>query len=106
VNQDFKPISSSFTEIKRSLDPLSSYLVFEKTIGSGKEEAFPEVTQVLEHLKKRVSELKLHRDETRGLVLLVAKLEPEGVDEIMQEFLEIGLPKDITFYYYGKRVES
>jgi hypothetical protein len=48
----------------------------------------------------------MHRDEVRGLLLLVVKLEPEQEDETMQEFLEIGLPKDITFYYYGKRIKS
>ena len=33
-------------------------------------------------------------------------LEPEQADKTMQEFLEIGLPKDITFYYYGKQIKS
>jgi hypothetical protein len=106
MNPDVKTVSSSFAEIKRSLDQSFSYLVFEKAMGSSNEGEFPEVTQVLSRLKKRILEREMHRDEVRGLLLLVVKLEPEQEDKTMQEFLEIGLPKDITFYYYGKLIKS
>jgi regulator of sirC expression with transglutaminase-like and TPR domain len=106
MNPDVKTVSSSFAEIKRSLDPSFSYLVFEKAMGFSNEAEFPEVTQVLSRLKKRVLGREIHCDEARGLLLLVVKLEPEQADKTMQEFLAIGLPKDITFYYYGKPIKS
>jgi hypothetical protein len=36
----------------------------------------------------------------------VVKVETEQEDKTMQELLEIGLPKDITFYYYSKLIKS
>ena len=106
MNPDTKPNSSNFEEIKRSLDPLCSYLVFEKAMGSSEKGEFPEVSQLLTRFKRRVLGREIHRDEARGLLLLVVKLEPEPTDKAMQEFFEIGLPKDITFYYYGKPIKS
>jgi len=47
MNPDVKPISSNFAEIKRSLDPSCSYLVFETAMGSGKEGGFQEITEAL-----------------------------------------------------------
>jgi hypothetical protein len=105
MNPDTKLSSSNFEEIKRGLDPSYSYLVFEKAIGSRDEVEFPEVTQLLTRLKKRVLGREIHRDQVRGLLLLVVKLEPEPADNTVQEFLEIGLPKEITFYYYGNRIK-
>jgi len=105
MNPDVEPISSNFAEIKRSLDLSCSYLVFETAMGSGKEGGFQEITEALSRLKERVLEREVHRDETTGLLLLVVKVEPEQEDKTMQELLEIGLPKDITFYYYSKRIK-
>ena len=106
MTPDTKPMSSSFAEIKGSLDPACSYLVFEKAIGYGDTKEFQEITEVLSQLKERVLEREVHRDETTGLILLVVKLDPEREDKTMEEFLEIGLPEDITWYYYGKRINS
>ena len=75
-------------------------------MGSGKQEGFQEITEALSRLQEGVLEREVHRDETTGLLMLVVKLEPEQEDKTMQELLEIGLPKDITFYYYGKLIKS
>ncbi len=75
-------------------------------MGSAKGGGFQEITEALSLLKERVLEREVYRDETTGLILLVVKVEPEQEDKTMQELLEIGLPKDITFYYYGKLIKS
>ncbi|MGW8207981.1 MAG: hypothetical protein ACWGO2_03140 [Syntrophobacteria bacterium] len=75
-------------------------------MGSAKGGGFQEITEALSRLKERVLEREVYRDETTGLILLVVKVEPEQEDKTMQELLEIGLPKDITFYYYGKLIKS
>ena len=106
MTSDTKTMSSSFAQIKGSLDPACSYLVFEKAIGYGEEGEFQEITEALLQLKERVLEREFHRDETTGLLLLVVKLDPEREDRTMEKFLEIGLPEDITWYYYGKRIKS
>ena len=106
MTSDTKPMSLSFAEIKGSLDPACSYLVFEKAIGYGEGGEFQEITEVLSQLKERVLEREFHRDETTGLLLLVVKLDPEQEDKTMEELLEIGLPEDISFYYYRKRIKS
>ena len=106
MTPDTKPMSSSFAEIKGSLDPACSYLVFEKAMGYGEEGEFQEIIEVLSQLKERVLEREIHRDEATGLILLVVKLDPEQEGRTMEEFLEIGLPEDITWYYYGKRIKS
>lgn len=95
------PISSSFEEIKKSLDLACSYMIFEKDAGSMERGEFQEIMVVLSRLKKWTLEQEIHCDEARGRLLLVVKLEPNQTDKIIQEFLNIRLPKDITFYVYG-----
>jgi hypothetical protein len=92
---------SMFEQIKAELDPAFSYMVFEKTTEAREQSAFREVFAVLERMGHGVLEYKLHSDDARGRLLLVVKFGPGRTDSIMQEFLNEGLPKDITFYAYG-----
>jgi hypothetical protein len=93
--------SFTFEKIKQGLDPAHSYMIFEKVIEDAAESAFKEVFQALSRMDFGFYERQVLRDEARGRLLLIVKFGPGRIDSIMQEFLNIGLPEDITFYAYG-----
>jgi hypothetical protein len=93
--------SFTFEKIRQGLDPAHSYMVFEKATEDIAESAFKEVFQALSRMDFGFYERQVLRDETRGRLLLIVKFGPGRIDSIMQEFLNIGLPEDITFYAYG-----
>lgn len=88
-------------KIKRGLDPAFSYMIFERSSRAGPEEAFREVIEALSRMDFGFYERQLLRIDEGGRLLLVVKFGPGRMDETMQEFLNVGLPKDITFYAYG-----
>ena len=92
---------SSLAEIKQTLDPAYSYIVFEKAAGTGKRVEFKEIIQVLSLFKRGILEQEIHRDEGRERLLLVVKIAPEEMNKIKEELLKIRLAEDITFYIYG-----
>jgi hypothetical protein len=96
-----KPESFTFEKIKQGLDPAHSYMIFEKVTEDVAESAFREVFEALVRMDFGFYERQVLRDEVRGRLLLVIKFAPGRIDNIMQEFLNIGLPGDITFYAYG-----
>ena len=106
MNPDNKPISLSFVEIKKSLDPACSYMIFETAVGSRGGGEFREIIDVLSRLKKGVLKREVHHDESRGCLLLVVKLDTNQTDKIIQKFLNFRLPEDITFYVYGTRLKE
>jgi hypothetical protein len=88
-------------KIKRGLDPACSYMIFERSTHASAEEAFREVVEALSRMDFGFYERQVLRDEDGGRLLLVVKFGPGRMDDTMQEFLNVGLPKDITFYAYG-----
>jgi hypothetical protein len=96
-----KPDSPVFEKIKQTLDPAYNYVIFEKVINSNDEDAFPEIFDAISHLKLRNFEWKIHHDKVKGVALLVMKVDPDRPDKVLEKFLNIGIPKDITFYSYG-----
>ena len=103
---DNKGALSRFTKVKRDLDPAFGYVVFEKPGGSKDEESFSEITKVLAHVKKKILGREVHFDEDKKRLLLVVKLDLEQGENIIQEFLGVRLPEEITFYVYGSRSKS
>jgi len=99
-----KPPSSSFERIREGLDPACSYVIFEKSAGSGKDPEFSEVVRILEKLGLSVHQTRAFRDEAREKLLLVVKFDLGRVDEIVQEIVSVGLPDEVTFYAYGSRL--
>jgi hypothetical protein len=97
--------SPVFEKIKRTLDSAYSYVIFEKFEGSPEEDEFQEVFDVISRLKLGIFEWKIHHDKTRGVAILVVKVDPCRTDNILEEFLNMGIPKDITFYSFGSRIE-
>ena len=91
----------TFEKIKRGLDPDYSYMVFERHTEANTENAFQEVFQALMNMDFGFYERQVLRDKARGRLLLIIKFAPGRTDNIMQAFLNVGLPEDITFYAYG-----
>jgi hypothetical protein len=101
MTASIKPHSLTIEAIKRGLDPAYSYMIFERLTEAGAESAFKEVLDALIRMDFGFYERQVLCDETRGRLLLIVKFGPGRIDNIMQEFLNIGLPEDITFYAYG-----
>lgn len=101
-----KPNPFSFEKIKRGLDPAHSYMVFERRTEANAESAFQEVFEALTNMDFGFYERQVLRDKARGRLLLIIKFAPGRTDRIMQAFLDVGLPEDITFYAYGSHSTS
>jgi len=76
-------------------------MIFERLTGESAESAFKQVFEALSRMDFGFYERQVLCDEARGRLLLIVKFGPGRIDNIMQEFLNIGLPEDITFYAYG-----
>lgn len=101
-----KPDSFTFEKIKRGLDPAYSYMVFERHTEANVESAFQEVFEALMNMDFGFYERQVLRDKARGRLLLIIKFAPGRTDNIMQAFLNVGLPEDITFCAYGSHGTS
>jgi hypothetical protein len=101
MTETTKPDSLTFEKIKQGLDPAYSYMVFERLSEAKAESPFQEVFEALSRMDFGFYERQVLRDDSRGRLLLVVKFGPGRIENIMQEFLNIGLPEDITFYAYG-----
>jgi len=104
MNVQPKLNSPVFENIKRTLDPAYSYVIFEKTDGSPDEDEFREVFDVILRLKLGIFEWRIHHDKARGVAILVVKIDPGRTDKILEEFINIGIPKEFTFYSFGNRL--
>ena len=103
IHQDDPLISANCAEIKENLDPSFSYLVFEKTDSKGKENDFEEIVALLSPFKKMIRKLDIYQDKSGSRCLLAVQLRPRQKNKVVQEFMNMKLPKDIVFYIYGRR---
>jgi hypothetical protein len=92
-----------FSEIKKGLNPLRSYVIFERPAGSGDEESLMEVITSFGDLKTAILSWKTYRDEEEKMVMLVVELGPDDKDRVLQALLGFDLPEEVSFYAYGPR---
>ena len=100
--QDNNPKFSSFLDIKKNLDPESSYLIFEKTIKPQKNEKIEDLHAMLSQFKSGILDHNIHQDVEKNRLYLVVKIDPNTTEEIIDGMITIKLPKDITFYIYSR----
>jgi hypothetical protein len=105
MNVSSKLNSPVFEKIKRTLDPAYSYVIFEKSDGSADEEEFQEIFDVISRLKLGFFEWRIHHDKIRNVAILVVKIDPGRTDKILEEFINIGIPNEFTFYSFGNRIK-
>ena len=95
------PIPPHFSKIKKGLNPLRSYVIFERPAGTGDEGSLMKAVASLGDLEIRILSTKTYRDEKEKMVMLVIELEPAGKDKALKAFLEFDLSDEISFYAYG-----
>ena len=103
MEEHINPVDSSFAGIKRSLDPLHGYMIFEEPLDYPNSVLLKQVPDLLSQFDKGILEQTLYRDETGEKLYLVVRLDPGEVDDLSQKFLDVRLPKETTFYIYRKR---
>ena len=99
----YTPVPTSFEEIRKRLDPSYSYIIFEKQPDSGGCDEFWEIIPFLERLKKEDLVQEVHFDRESKKCFLVVKTGPEETDRIIQEFLDLKMPKHILCFIYDSR---
>lgn len=96
-----RPVPSTFEAITQRLDPAYSYIIFEKKTGANDESEFRQVADILRKLDLCVHSMEYLPDDAGEKLLLVVRFDPGRADEILQEFMKEGLPKDLILYAYG-----
>jgi hypothetical protein len=91
-------------KIKQTLDPDCRYVVFEKRGKLAADCKFFEVLEAVSRLKMECSEYHMYHDTQNHVALLVLRVDFGRTDEILEDFLNLGIPKDITFYAFGARI--
>jgi len=93
-------VQKSFAWIKKNLDPLRSYIVFENDLTKQAGSIFSESLIVYEYLKKGHYAWKKIYDSQGSKEYLVLEIDPENEDEIFGNIMGYGFPKDIVSYLY------
>jgi hypothetical protein len=96
--------SSSFEEIRETLDPACSYIILERAAALKEERDFTTITDLLLAFEDAILDRQFFYDAGRNCVFLVLKVDSARLDGMVAEFLIEGLPTDITFYIYADRV--
>lgn len=103
MKAESKHNSPVLEEIKRSLDPAYSYMIFEKDSSPMDNEVFQDILDGISHLNLGMFESNIHLDKKLGRSLLVVRVDPNRTDKILQTLINIGMPNNVTFYSYGSR---
>ena len=92
----------SFSSLKKHLDPDYSYLVFEREADFPRSLDFAATIQSLVMVTPETMEWQLcTRTRHQNQLLLVCKMSPPVAEAIMQQLLQQGVPKGITYYLYS-----
>ncbi len=102
---DDKIIKKSFDWIKKNLDPLMGYIIFENdvstSISSGEAESiFSESLRAYQYLKKENHALRKVYDSKSSKEYLVIQIEPGNEDEILGKVMGYGFGNDTVYYLY------
>lgn len=94
---------SGLAKIRQRFDPAYSYMVFVKKTQRGVPADFREVTSLFNCLKIPMIEQEVHENIDRENIALVVKLDPQEAARISQELVNIHLPRDLTYIFYGSQ---
>lgn len=102
---DHAIIQNSFGWIKKNLDPLSSYIVFENDLTKQTDSIFSQTFMAYHYLKKENYLWKKVYDPRESKEYLVIQIDPENEDETLGNIMGYGFSKEIISYLY-KAVKS
>jgi hypothetical protein len=90
----------SWTDIKRRLDPVWSYLVIETTAASGAE-VFDSVVALLSEHADGIQSQEICRETASGKMLLLLQIDPRQTEAVKNTLLDPRLPPSVTVYFYN-----
>jgi hypothetical protein len=102
---DNQIIEESFDWIKKKLDPLMGYIIFENdlSISISSEEVdsiFSESLKAYQYLKKENHSVRKVYDSKSSKEYLVIQIDPGNEDEILGKVMGYGFGKDTVYYLY------
>jgi hypothetical protein len=97
---DPEMIRKSFKWIKKNLDPLRSYIVFENDLTKQRDSIFSESLIAYQYFKNEGYDWKKVHDSLCSKEYLVLQIDPENEDETFGKIMGYGFPKDIVSYLY------
>ena len=97
---------SVWEKVRQNLDPAFSYVVFEKAGRKENADEFQLILAILSRLTRPVRDWKLVCDAEAERLFLVVRLAPGPADDIVQELVQLGLPKNTTFYAYASQTQD
>jgi len=97
---DNKIIEKSFDWIKKNLDPLMGYIIFENDLNIQAESIFSESLRAYQYLKKENYAVRKVYDSKSSKEYLVIQIEPGNEDEILGKVMGYGFGNDTVYYLY------
>jgi hypothetical protein len=97
---DHKVLRKSFKWIKKNLDPLRSYIVFENDLNRQKDSIFSESLIAYQYFKNEGYDWKKVYDPLCSKEYLVLIIDAKKEDETFGKIMGYGFPKDIVSYLY------
>ncbi len=101
---DNKIIEESFDWIKKNLDPLMGYIIFENDLSIQAGSIFSESLKAYQYLKKENYVVKKVYDSKSSKEYLVIQIESGNEDEILGRIMGYGFEKDIISYLYKAQI--
>jgi hypothetical protein len=96
---DNKIIEESFDWIKKNLDPLMGYIIFENDLSQA-DSIFSESLRAYQYLKKENYAVRKVYDSKSSKEYLVIQTEPGNENEILGRVMGYGFGKDTVYYLY------
>jgi hypothetical protein len=96
---DNKIIEESFDWIKKNLDPLMGYIIFENDLSQA-DSIFSESLRAYQYLKKENYAVRKVYDSKFSKEYLVIQIEPGNENEILGKVMGYGFGKDTVYYLY------
>jgi len=97
---DNKIVEHSLDWIKKNLDPLMSYIIFENDLSNQTDSIFSESLIAYQYLEKRNYAWKKVYDSDCSKEYLVILIAPGNEDETLGKIMGYGFSKDTVSYLY------
>lgn len=97
---DNKIVEQSFDWIKKNLDPLMSYIIFENDLSNQADSIFSESLMTYQYLKKENYAIKKVYDSKALKEYLIIQIDPRNEDETSGKIMGYGFDKDTIYYLY------
>jgi hypothetical protein len=92
-------IEESFDWIKKNLDPLMGYIIFENDLSQA-DSIFSESLRAYQYLKKENYAVRKVYDSKSSKEYLVIQIDPENEDETLGSVMGYGFSKETISYLY------